>query len=389
MRVVAVAHAYPRWDGDVAGAFIERLCVALRDRSHSTVLVVPADEGNGGRVRRNDIEIRRVRYAPRSRETLAYRGTMADAARSLSGLLSVASMIASQAGAVFGAVREGHADLVHAHWWVPGGIAALLASVGTHRPFVVTLHGTDVAILKRSNAARRLARVVLQRAAVVTAVSRYLAEEAAAVGGLDPDDIVVQPMPLDVSLYERQSRGGDGIVTVGRLTRQKNISVVLEAVALLKKRDKVVPLKIVGDGPERRSLEHRAKQLGIADITRFVGTVSPETVPEQIGDADVMAFPALDEGLGLAVAEAFMLGVPVIAARQGGGVLDFVPSRGAGSLVDATDARQMAQEIESMLGNAETRLLASEKGEELKKTLNPAAVAELFESVYKKALARG
>ncbi len=389
MRVVAVAHAYPRWDGDVAGAFIERLCVALHERGHPSVLVVPADEGAGGRISRNGIEIRRARYGPATRETLAYRGTMAEAARSFTGIALVTSMISSQASLAFTAVREVQADLVHAHWWVPGGVSALLASIGCHRPFVVTLHGTDVAILKRSSAARNLARFVLRRAAAVTAVSSYLAREAAAVSGLDVNSIVVQPMPLDVTRYTRPSKGGRGVVTVGRLVQQKNISALLEAIALLRKRDKTVALKVVGEGPDRRSLEHRAKQLGIADITQFVGAVPPEAIPDEIGDADVFAFPAVDEGLGLAAAEALMLGVPVIAARQGGGIKDFVPATGAGRLVDANDARQMAEEIEALVGNETVRLLAQEKGESLKKKLDPAAVAELFESVYRQALASG
>ncbi len=389
MQVVAVAHSYPRWEGDVAGAFIERLCVALQDRGHSTILVVPADEGTGGKVDRNGIEIRRCRYGPAARETLAYRGNMADAAKSFAGMASVFSMIASQAGVALGTVRETHADLLHAHWWVPGGVSALFAGIASHRPYVLTLHGTDVAILRRSKMARQLARYVLRNAAVVTAVSSFLAEGAAAAAGIDPGEIIVQPMPLDVDRYVRQSRGGGGVVTVGRLVGQKNLAVLLEAMALLKKSDNAVSLKVVGDGPDRRALEHRAKQLGIADITRFVGAVPPESVPTEIGDADVFAFPAVDEGLGLAAVEAFLLGVPVIAARQGGGVRDFVPLTGAGRLVDGTNARQMAQEIESIVGDTETRHLAGQKGEELKNQINPAAVAGLFESVYRRALARG
>lgn len=389
MRVLAVAHAYPRWEGDVAGAFIERLCIALCKREHSVTVVVPSDEGSGGRITRNGIEILRARYGPASRETLAYRGNMAEASRSFVGMATVASMIASQAGLSIAAIRERRVDMVHAHWWVPGGVSALLACMCSHRPFVLTLHGTDVAILKRSSVARRLARVVLRQASAVTAVSSYLAEEAAAAAGLDPSDILVQPMPLDVSRYSRKSKGGDGVVMVGRLTRQKNVAVVLEAVALLKKRDIPVYLKVVGDGPDRRALEYRTAQLGIADLTRFVGTVPPEAVPDQIGDADAFAFPAVDEGLGLAAAEAFFLGVPVIAARQGGGVRDFVPATGAGRLVDATDAAQMASEIEAIIGDAKTRALASERGESLKKLLDPDAVAELFERVYWRAVAGG
>ncbi|NQU76728.1 MAG: glycosyltransferase, partial [Planctomycetes bacterium] len=164
---------------------------------------------------------------------------------------------------------------------------------------------------------------------------------------------------------------------------------VLEAIAILKQQGKTVSLKVVGDGPDRQSLEYRANHLGIADLAQFVGAVPPENIPDTIGDADVFAFPALNEGLGLAAAEAFMLGVPVVAARQGGGITDIVPPDRAGRLVDATDARQMARAIEDILENPESRRLASERGETLKKRLNPAAVAAVFEDVYLQALSRG
>jgi glycosyltransferase involved in cell wall biosynthesis len=195
-------------------------------------------------------------------------------------------------------------------------------------------------------------------------------------------------MPLDIDHYARRSRGGGGVVTVGRLVRQKNIAVLLEAIATLKTKGRTVGLKVVGDGPDRRSLEYRATQLGIDDVVQFIGAVPPETIPDAIGDSDVFVFPAVEEGLGLATAEAFMLGVPVIAARQGGGVTDIVPSSGAGRLVDATDSIQMAQAIEDVIADPASRQLASERGEMLKKQLNPDAVAAVFEDVYMRALSR-
>jgi glycosyltransferase involved in cell wall biosynthesis len=353
------------------------------------VVVVPSDEGAGGDTMRNQVRVRRVRYAPASWETLAYRGTMVDAGKSVAGLLTVASLVACQAAVVFAEVREAQADLVHAHWWVPGGISAWLASMAAHRPFVVTLHGTDVAILKHSKAARKLARIVLRKAAAVTAVSRFLAHEVATVTGLDAANILIQPMPLDVARYARSSRGGAGVVTVGRLVQQKNIAVVLEAVAILNSSGRTVHLKVVGDGPERRSLEHRAKQLGIGKVTQFVGTVTPDAIPEAMADADVFAFPAQDEGLGLAAVEAFLLGIPVVASGQGGGVTDIVPAAGAGRLIDAIDASQMAHAIQDVLDDPESRRLAAARGQDLKRQLSPTAVASVFEGLYERALYGG
>ncbi len=384
MNVVHVTHAYPRWEGDVAGTFIERLVLALTGRGHGVHIVAPAEQGRGGRELRHRVPVMRVRYAPARWETLAYRGTMVAAARSPAGFVWAASLVGRLARAVARLRRTAAIELVHAHWWVPGGVAAWLAG----GPYVVTLHGTDVALLERSLAARWLARRVLHGAAAVTAVSSYLAERAARAVQLERERIIVQPMPIDTRPFARTSRGGGGVVTVGRLTPQKRIHLLLAAVAELRSTGRTPPLTIVGDGPERQALERRAADLGIAGQVRFVGEVPPARIPDAVGDADVFAFPAVGEGLGLAAAEALMLGIPVVAARDGGGVTDLVPARGAGRLVAPGNAGELARAIDELTRDADSRRLAAALGAELRRRLAPDAVARRFEEVYRQALER-
>ncbi len=373
----------------MAGAFVERLVLGLKQRSHRISVVAPADHGNGGQIDHNGVAVTRVRYAPAKLEVLAYTGRMSDAVTSVSGVISFAALILAQTWATIRELNAGRVDLVHAHWWIPGGVTAWLATLARRRPFVLTLHGTDVAILETSSAARRLARVVLRKASAITAVSSFLAERAAEVAGIDVSEILVQPMPLDVDRYARTSAGGAGIVTVGRLVQQKRIATLLEAVARLRKIGNVIPLTVIGDGPERRSLEYHARQLGIHETTRFVGSVQPESIPAAIGDADVFVFPALKEGLGLAVAEALMLGVPVVAAKDGGGVRDMVPSSGAGRLVDAVTPDRLADAIQDILNDPSSRSSAARLGERLKQQLAPDNVAGVFEALYGRAANAG
>ncbi|UCD24480.1 MAG: glycosyltransferase [Gemmatimonadota bacterium] len=382
MRIVTLAHSYPRWDGDVAGAFIERLVLALRQRSHRVSVIVPADKGQGGTIEHKGVPITRVRYAPAQLEVLAYSGRMREAVASFRGIASFATLVLAQTWATTQEVHSDRVDLIHAHWWLPGGITSWLAAFVGHRPYVLTLHGTDVAILEKSSTARRLARAVMRKASAITAVSSFLAERAAHVAGIESSQILVQPMPLDVELYSTTSSGGAGIVTVGRLVQQKRVALLLEAVARLHKSGTAVPLTVVGDGPERRSLEYHATQLGIHETTRFVGSVEPEQIPAAIGDADVFVFPAHDEGLGLAVAEALMLGVPVVAAKEGGGVADLVPASGAGRLIDGVTADKLAEAIQEVLRDASSRSAAAEHGAGLKRRLAPDAAAQVFEAVY-------
>jgi glycosyltransferase involved in cell wall biosynthesis len=386
LRIACVTHAYPRRDGDVAGAFIERLVLALARRGHVVRVIAPADEGRGGVERYQGIEVRRVRYAPAAWETLAYRGTMVEGAGSPRGALAAAGLILCLARALHALERVAPFDVVHAHWWIPGGVAAWLSTALHWHRYVVTLHGTDVALLGRrmlGGVARGLAGSVLAHADRVTAVSSFLARRAGELAHVPADRIAVHPMPVDVERFSRVSRGGGGIVTVGRLTTQKRIGLILEAVARLKADGRPMSLKIIGDGPVRSDLERQVAQLGVPELVAFVGQVAPERLPDAMGDADVFAFTAVGEGLGLAAAEALMLGVPVVAMEDGGGVLDLVPRTGAGRIVPGGDVAALAEAIAELAKGGEARQMAAEAGAGLKSRLAPDQVAARFEELYR------
>jgi glycosyltransferase involved in cell wall biosynthesis len=386
VRVLFVTHSFPRWSGDVAGAFLLRLARALADAGTAVQVLAPASAGLAARDVIDGIAVERLRYAPRSWETLAYTGTMAEQVTgSLTGKAALVGLLGFGALAVRRAAAAYAADLVHAHWWIPGGVSARLAQLSGGAPYVVTLHGADVLMLQRSRVARYAARAVLRGARVVTAASSYLADKAVRVAGLDLDQIVVSPMPADIGTVANESRGGGGVVTVGRLTAFKRLELVIDAVAILKKRGTVVRLAIVGDGPERPALEQRSRERGIADMTTFLGAVAPDRVAAAIGDADLFAFPAVHEGLGLAAAEALMLGVPVVACRSGG-VPDIVPAGGAGRLVEPDDFDGFVTAMAEVLADPNARLRARDVGKILRLKLSPNAVASVFLAAYQRAL---
>ena len=384
MRVLAVSHSYPRFDGDLAGAFLERLYEALTARGHTVRVIAPADQGRGGEERRRGIVVERVRYAAAARETLAYRGTMIRALRSPAGLLAFRGLVRALAHAV--RRRAGDADVVHANWWVPGGYAVWRARRAGAPPCVLTLHGTDAAILHRSWAARQVARPVLRQAAAVTAVSTFLAGIATRAGAC-PSPVVL-PMPVEVPGGPTPNPGGRGVVTVGRLTRQKRTYLVIEAIAALHASGRPIGLTIVGDGPERPALDRIVARLGLREHVVFTGAVPPETVPGLLDGADVFVFPARHEGFGLAVAEALMAGVPVVVAADGGGVLDIARPGPGAEIVTGSVPGAWAAAIDRLAGNAAAGAAAAAAGAAWHERLRPAAVAERFEAVLENVCRR-
>jgi glycosyltransferase involved in cell wall biosynthesis len=378
VRVVFLTHNYPRFAGDVSGAFLATLARALVRRGVEVRVVAPSDEGKGGAEELDGVTVRRVRYASAARETLAYRGTMQSALRGPGGLGALAGLWRALRKAAQEEMDAG-ADLVHAHWWVPAGLAA-----PKEAPMVLTVHGTDGALLRRSGLARRLARPVFHRAKVVSAVSRELAGWVQNGVGRYVDPAHVHPMPVE-SGTRPWTTGGGGAVVVARLTAQKRVSLAIDAIAVLISCGHELPLTVVGDGPERPSLERQVERLGIESFVRFVGAVPAASVADYLSTADVMIFPAQAEGFGLAAAEALMSGVPVVACWDGGGVLDVVPESGAGRLT-LPSPDPMADTVLGLLGDPDRLALARLVGESWRARLAPAHVAELYDGWYREAL---
>ena len=378
MRVVFLTHNYPRHPGDIAGAFLHPLAVAVVGLGHEVTVIAPSDHGQGGEQVMDGVRVRRVRYASPSRERYAYTGAMQSAMRSPGGLAALYGLWRALRRGVRDATGDQKETVVHAHWWIPAGLAA-----PKELPMVLTLHGTDGALLERSALARSLARPVLRRSAVLTTVSTALAGTASRTAGLELARILVQPMPVVTRGWD-WSRGGGGCVVIARLSAQKRVGLLLEAVATLRAAGRDLFCTIIGDGPERAALERLAQALKVADLVHFTGELPFAGVLGHLMRADVSALPARGEGFGLAAVEALMAGVPVVACDDGGGLLDVVPRDGAGRLVPP-EASSIAAALRELLDDPAARASARRVGETWRATLMPAAVAARFAVWYAEA----
>jgi glycosyltransferase involved in cell wall biosynthesis len=179
--------------------------------------------------------------------------------------------------------------------------------------------------------------------------------------------------------------GGGGSIAVARLTAQKRIHLAIETTAFLASCGHDLPLTVVGDGPERERLERQVQRLGITAFVRFAGQVAPAEVTDYLARADLMLFPAQGEGFGLAAAEALMVGVPVVACWDGGGLLDVVPETGAGRLT-LPSAEALSDATLDLLQDGDRLSLARLVGESWRARLSPEHVAQLCEGWYREAM---
>jgi glycosyltransferase involved in cell wall biosynthesis len=171
--------------------------------------------------------------------------------------------------------------------------------------------------------------------------------------GVDSKRIVIRcqaaalPKSYDSSSVLRERRNIDRaqprVLYVGRISSEKNIDVAISAIALLKQRNQLWNLRIVGIGPETRRLISLAKSLGVADCVEFVGAVDHEELGGEYLAATCLVLPSWSEPWGLVVNEALSYGCPVVVSDRCGCVPELVVAGATGFAFNPESAPELAE----------------------------------------------
>jgi glycosyltransferase involved in cell wall biosynthesis len=309
VRILVLTTSYPRHEADFAGRFLADTVERLRGRGLEVEVLAP---GNGFA----DFGLGRGA------------GVMANARRRPWAVLP---MLASMARAARRAAVR--ADVVHAHW-LPTGLAAAVSG----KPFVLTLHGTDVALAER---APGLARPIVRRARVVIGVSRALADAAERLGARD-----ARVVPNGVAIPDEVAEEADPpeVLYAGRLSPEKGIEGLVAAADGLH-------LVVAGDGPLR------------PQVPQALGMLPRDELSRLYGRAALVVFPSRRDGYPVACAEAMAHGRPVVATAVGG-LPDMVVDGETGLLVPPGDPHAFRAAIDRLLADADLRRRLGAAGRE-------------------------
>jgi glycosyltransferase involved in cell wall biosynthesis len=252
-------------------------------------------------------------------------------------------------------------DVLHLNMFAPRSLTAMLAYAAYPARVLlveragglaagIPLEGGPLVNLLRQGADR----LTTIRVNAIAGVSSFVGERARARFHLEPSRVRTIYNGVDTERFlpagRNVCRNGYRIVTTAHLIPEKGIDYLLQAFALIGRRD--ARLTIAGDGPEARSLISLAAALGLGEQVDFVGLSND--IPRLLREADVYVHPTLSEAFGLAVAEAMACGLPVIASRVGG-IPELIEDGVSGLLVEPRDTRAIARAIDSLLSAPELR----------------------------------
>jgi glycosyltransferase involved in cell wall biosynthesis len=208
-------------------------------------------------------------------------------------------------------------------------------------PIRVTAAALQRKLARDATAVLYVTRQVLQRRYPTGGVA-YAASDAAL------DDLAFAAGP------PRARRSGEPLVlvTVGALNQPyKGTSVLIEALADLRRRELPVRLRVVGSGPLMGDLQRQADAANVASDVEFLGQRDADGVRQALDSAHLFVLPSLTEGLPRALLEAMARGLPAVATAVGG-VPELLP---ASCLVPPRQASALAARIEDVLRDEDVR----------------------------------
>jgi glycosyltransferase involved in cell wall biosynthesis len=206
------------------------------------------------------------------------------------------------------------------------------------------------------------ALVAARRCAHVIAISRDMRDWWLRTGA-PSERITVVPHGVDTRLFQprpdaRAQLGipaeQEAVVYAGRLSPEKNVAVLVQALAGLAPRRPRLKLHILGRGVSEPGLRALVGQLGLEQVVAFRGWVDRAQLPAYYAAADLFALPSTSEPLGRVLLEAMACGTPVAASALGG-PLDVVDPGRTGLLIAPHDIAGWRSAIERVLDDGAWR----------------------------------
>ncbi|HMX87675.1 MAG TPA: N-acetyl-alpha-D-glucosaminyl L-malate synthase BshA [Saprospiraceae bacterium] len=220
-------------------------------------------------------------------------------------------------------------DLLHVHYAIPHAIIAFIAksilkSKDKNLPVITTLHGTDITLVGLDASFYPVVQFSLNQSDFVTAVSDSLRLDTLNAFKISRE-VEVIPNFIDSRRFFpspkpelRKIFAGPGEKILMHISNFRKVKRIQDIIQCYARVNEVIPsrLILIGDGPERVSLEDLCRELKISDKVIFLG--KQESIETLLNIADVFFLTSDHESFGLSALEAMSCGVPVVSSNIGG-----------------------------------------------------------------------
>jgi phosphatidyl-myo-inositol dimannoside synthase len=290
-------------------------------------------------------------------------------------------------GAIKRIIRQEKIEMLWGGDIWPTGIVVFLIAKLFKIPYIISCHGRDLLLVKKSRLKKYLVKNILRRAFAITVNSKNTGDiiesfdiEREKIKVVYPginqvrqiiDTGEFHPPVAAGALRAKYNLAGKKILlSIGRLVERKGFDKVIEAMGDIGEEVQDIVYVIVGDGPDKMRLEQESKKsrnqkINGAEII-FAGQVNDEEKWAWLDVCDVFIMPVREsktdvEGFGIVYLEAALAGKPAIAGKSGG-ASEAVIDGETGLLVSPEDRQEIADAVAKLFRDEELRKKMGERG---------------------------
>ena len=262
-------------------------------------------------------------------------------------------------------------DILHMHDWLVAFAGKTLLDLFPDMTGLCTIHATEYGrnsgihndVQSYISGVEQKLATELSRRVIVN--SRYMRDEVIRLFGVNADMLDIIPngidpdmfdtIPVDLSLRRCHASDQDRIVFfVGRLTYEKGVHLLMDAIPKILSRYQDVKFIIAGKGQELDTLRQRAWNMGVAHRVDFPGFLPEGDLLRMFRVVDVAVFPSLYEPFGIVALEGMVARIPIVVS-DAGGLNEIVEDRVNGMKFPTGNPDMLADAIVALLLDKELR----------------------------------
>ncbi|HDH04018.1 MAG TPA: glycosyltransferase family 4 protein [Candidatus Campbellbacteria bacterium] len=289
-------------------------------------------------------------------------------------------------------------DVIHSQLFFGLGLDALISARINHIPIVGTNHTAIAEFTRYSPIKAGWFEKITMKYVVwyynhcdyVTAPSQSVFDEMARFGFKRPHKVMSNPVSFDIfntapssdkeKLKKEFGFSNAVLACAGRLSPEKNVDVIIRALALVRKRIPDINLVLAGHGNAAGELKNLAENLGVSDAVKFFGTVDQPTLAKIYRAAEIFVIGSTSETQSMSLIQAMACALPAVGVSARA-LPEYITNQ-TGFLVKPNDYEAFAEKIIFLIKNPAFREKLGENASKFVQKFSVPNIAEEWEKIY-------
>jgi glycosyltransferase involved in cell wall biosynthesis len=297
-------------------------------------------------------------------------------------------------------VKKFNPDIIHTNLFFGVGLEALLTAKMLKIPLVGTNHTRLAEFIRYSPIRANWVRKYSLRYMIwfynhcdyVTAPSKLFLDEMKQNGLKQPNQVISNPVDLKIfkpgakqdkqKILKKYKLSENTIIYAGRLASEKNIDVIIRALAIAKKKISNINLALAGHGSASQSLKNLTKQLSLKNNVKFLGTLDQPSLAKLYQVAKIFVTASTSEVQSMTILQAMACQLPVIGAKCNS--MPELISQQHGFLFKPGDYRTLAEKIIFLVKHKKQREILSKEAQNFVQKFSIQKIGQEWEKLYNK-----